>query len=324
MEVLVNLANSPQQKQWFNENEQEVEAFLNQHKLSGIELIFYGNHQTNPFPLKRIKGLHLNYWPTWLDFWREDKAELLRQFGSRENIEQYYGGLQPKVMIDHYRREVQKARELRIEYLVFHVSHVQMEHIYSHAFTYSDWEIMEATSQLINQVFQGITTGPLLLFENLWWPGLNFLNQELTARFFNSINYPHKGFMLDTGHLMLTNPQLKGAKDACKYILEKVEQLGEMKQHIKGIHLNKSSLGSYVCNGQSQQMKEGQSMDLWENYMEIGKNILRMDSHLPFNDPRIKKVIDAINPEYLVFELRASSLTKLGKLLAVQNRALYR
>ncbi len=322
VEILVNLTNSPQQQQWFDHNEGQVEAFLNRHRLTGIELIFYGNYRIEPFPLQRIKGLHLNYWPTWLDFWRKDEQELLKQFDSQENVRQYYGDLNPQIMVKHYREELEKAQELGVEYLVFHVSHIQMEHIHSRKFTYSDWEVMEAASQLINQVFQDVRTGPLLLFENLWWPGLNFLDPELTTRFFNLIDYPHKGFMLDTGHLMLTNPGLANQEEACHYILEKVEKLGDMKKYIKGIHLNKSLIGNLEKQDSAKGVEGKDKKGFWEKYIEEGRYILRWDQHLPFDNPHIKKVVEAIGPKYLVFELLADNLEELGEMLTIQNKAL--
>ena len=233
MQVLINLSNDPKQRAWFKDNHRLLEAFLSSNRLDGIELIFHGNDGMNTIPQKKIKGIHLSYWPTWLDFWRGNQSELLKQFFNQENIELYYGGKTKQVLVSNYKEELKRAQRFSPSYMVFHVSHIQMEHVYSWNFTYSDWEVLEASAQLINQAFGSTDLGIDLLFENLWWPGLNFLDPELTAKFFQLIEYPRKGFMLDIGHLMLTRPQLKSEEEACHYILEKVEKLGELQHYIK-------------------------------------------------------------------------------------------
>ena len=320
MNLLVNLSNTREQKAWFNGAQKEVEYFLGKEGLDGIELIFDEGYLTDPFPREKIKGLHLSYWPVWLDFWRGDQKKLLQQFKSQENIKEYYGGLSPQVMVDHYREEVKEAQELGVEYLVFHVSHVESSHIHNEIFPYSDWEVMEAASQLINQIFAGMTSGPLLLLENLWWPGLNFLDANLTSKFFNLIEYPNKGFMLDTGHLMLTKPGHTLEEDACDYILEKIENLGSLKEEIKGIHLNKSLLGA--CR-QEKALEKGVpngKESFWEDYIAAGRYILKWDQHKPFKNGKIKKVIDSIKPQYLVFEFQANNLEELSQMLKLQSQ----
>ncbi len=277
----------------------------------------------NTIPQKKIKGIHLSYWPTWLDFWRGNQSELLKQFFNQENIELYYGGKTKQVLVSNYKEELKRAQRFSPSYMVFHVSHIQMEHVYSWNFTYSDWEVLEASAQLINQAFGSTDLGIDLLFENLWWPGLNFLDPELTAKFFQLIEYPRKGFMLDIGHLMLTRPQLKSEEEACHYILEKVEKLGELQHYIKGVHLNKSLVSQYFYQDHSQkEQKLRESSDLWECYMEAGKHIMQLDRHVPFDHPSIQKVIDFIQPEYLVFEFLPESLEQLESMLVVQKKAL--
>lgn len=39
-----------------------------------------------------IHGLHMRFWPIWLDFWRGNKGELTRQFKEETAYVNYYGG----------------------------------------------------------------------------------------------------------------------------------------------------------------------------------------------------------------------------------------
>lgn len=52
--------------------------------------------------------------------------------------------------------------------------------------------------------------------------------------------------MLDTGHLMNTNPELQTEQDGIEYILKTVKALGEDRKLIRGLHLNCSLSGDYV------------------------------------------------------------------------------
>lgn len=50
---------------------------------------------------------------------------------------------------------------------------------------------------------------------------------EMTRRLLDQIHYPKKGIMLDTGHLMHTNLELRTEEEAIGYILEKIKAHGE-------------------------------------------------------------------------------------------------
>lgn len=322
---LTNLSTSSRDLKWFNGNWHEVIGFLRRHGLDGIELILHGEHNLKNIPPNLVQGMHLRYWPVWLDFWREDQPALLRQFGNEENIKMLYGGLKPQCLVDHYKKEFKIARQLKAKYVVFHVSHVELSHIYNWKFSYNDHEVLEATAELINEVFQGDDEDIILLFENLWWPGLNFLNPDYTGNFFDKIQYNNKGFMLDIGHLMITNPRLKNEMEAKDYIIDKIELLGEVKDFIKGIHINKAICGAYLQQDHSAKAKKLDKIEnIWDKFIEARSHILNMDLHIPFDHPSIQEVIDFINPRYVVFEVVAKDLQEFEHFIQVQNQALGR
>jgi len=310
---------------WFDNDSRQVEDFLNRNRLDGFELIFHGNFATGPFPEQNIHGIHMCYWPVWLDFWRGDEKALLRQFQNQENIKHYYGGLDRQSIIDQYRAEFKKAKELKAGYVVFHVSHVELDHIYDWDFTYSDWDVLKAAAELANEVFGDEDKGVAVLFENLWWPGLNFISPKLVQDFYDLIDYPRKGFMLDTGHLMITNRELMDEAKACEYILDMAAGLGSLKKEIKGIHLSKSLSGEYLKldhSAKKQAIKEID--DIWARNMEARKHIMKIDQHNPFEGSVIGKVIDDLQPDYVIYELLPKSLDELEAVVSIQNRALGR
>lgn len=325
MKYLINLSNSKSQLDWFGNDYRQMTSFLNNNLLDGIELIFYGSYGFENIPQGSIQGIHLSFWPIWLDFWRDNKTELLRQFGSLENIELYYGGLDRETMINYYRGEFTKAQEVKANYAVFHVSHAQIEHVYTWDFPYSDWDVLEDTAELVNKTFGEEDTGVTLLFENLWWPGLTFTEPGLAEDFFNLIKYPRKGFMLDIGHLMITNRELKDEETACAYILEKIEGLGDLKHYIQGVHLSKSFPGEYLKQDHSLKREKVQKMEgIWERCMEVRNHVLQIDQHAPFEGSCIQRVIEEIDPDYVVYELVPENFKELEDGIAIQNKSLGR
>lgn len=320
---LTNLTTSPKIMNWFDNDWGKVRKFLNKHQLDSVELMLREEPNINDIPRDCVKGLHLNYWPIWLDFWRGNTIALQEQFGSTENIELFYGSIDKNILIQHYRREWEVAQELEVEYVVFHVAHVELIHTYTKEFTYNDWDVMEAAIELVNQSFGNKDVGIKLLFENLWWPGLKLTDRSLSKKFLDRIQYPNKGFMLDIGHMMITNPQITDEEEACEYILSTIDNLQDLNKYIKGIHLNKSLSGKYLQRDFSQDIKIfNTKTSFWEKIQYVKTHISNIDQHIPFDHPAIKKVIEKVNPDYLVLELLSSSLKELDDMLLAQRKVL--
>ena len=59
-----------------------------------------------------------------------------------------------------------------------------------------------------------------------WWPGLTFENPGDTQALLTQVHYEKKGFMLDTGHYLHTNLDLRDQEEA-------VDCLHQMLDHHK-------------------------------------------------------------------------------------------
>lgn len=305
----------------FNCDSRQITSFLKKHNMDGIELLNPIMWEEGILPKKVVKGVHLKYYPTWLDFWKDNKNALLKQFKSIDVVEKYYEGISREVMIQHYKKEIETATKIGAEYMVFHVAHVEVEHTYDYNFTYFNDEVVDAAVDLINQVFKGLNTNIKLLFENMWWPGFTMLDKNIAFKLLNKVEYPNKGFMLDTAHLINTNLYIKDEKEAVKYIIDTIENLDELKSLIKGIHLNCSLSGEYVREQINNKKRQRKEFDLNPMSEETFMHVFRIDSHKPFTDRNVKKLIELINPEYLVYELIASSTEQLEEYIKAQDRA---
>lgn len=318
---LMNLSTYDYDLKRFNFKSDQIRKFLGKHNMDGVELLNPIMWEEKILPKGIVKGVHLKYYPTWLDFWKNNKNELLRQFKTEDIINQYYSGNSREVMIQHYRKEIETAAKIGVKYMVFHVAHVEVEHAYDYNFTYSDGDIVDAAIDLINQAFEGIDTDIELLFENMWWPGFTMLDKNIALRLLNEVEYKNKGFMLDISHLMNTNLYLKDEKEAVQYIINTVNELGDLKNLVKGIHLNSSLSGEYVRSQIMRKENENKEFDLNPLSEEIFMHVFKIDCHKPFKDKNIQKVIELINPKYLIYELVADSIEQLEEYIEIQDMA---
>ena len=151
---------------------------------------------------------------------------------------------------------------------------------------------------------------------------MTLLNKAAASKLMEGIRYPHKGFMLDVGHMMNTDLGLKSEQEAVEYILTNISELGDLSGHIKGIHLNSSLSGEYVkeaiASGGGYKAKDS----FFDRYISAFGHIGQIDRHQPFENPAIQAVISAVNPKYLVYEFATGTLEVLEDQLRRQNKAL--
>lgn len=317
---LLNYSHNIPDMYGFSGNRGQLEECLSKFGFDGLEMI-QGMQQWNAesIPASLIAGLHMRFWPIWLDFWRNDRTELLRQFGDEASYTGFYGGKSRDALIEYYRRELKMACDIGVKYVVFHVSHVQLEHCYDYRFTYSDGEVADAFIEMINELTDGTGAAFDLLLENQWQPGLTFLDNRITEKLMKEIVYPNKGFVLDIGHMMNTNMDLETEKEAVEYILRVLGNMGESAGHIRGIHLNSSLSGGYVKKCISSGAGSNTDETFFNRYLKLLGHISQVDRHIPFTDQSIRRVIDFIRPEYLVYEFLTDSLEQLEQYINIQN-----
>ncbi|MFZ5975800.1 MAG: TIM barrel protein [Bacillota bacterium] len=305
----------------FDHDTGKIESFLADNGLHGLELMKWQNPQPNPIPPGKVIGRHLVFYPMWLDFWKSDREALLRHFGNEENCFQYYRAKSKDEWLENYRRDLRDASDMGVQYVVFHVTHITVEDTYSHSFPYSDGEVIESFIGLMNEILRGLNIRYTLLFENHWFPGLTFLNKHMTERLLDGVDYPDKGLVLDIGHLMNTNMQLKSEQEAVPYILGVLDSLDTVKQHIRAIHLNSSITDESVREAlRNDTFDPRDSFD--DRLIAAMRHVCKMDSHKPFEHPNIKKVIDAVQPQFLVYELASDSFEELLRVVQTQNKAI--
>ena len=291
---------------------------IREYGLDGIEFMLCAPWDRTMYPPAYIKGVHLLFWPSWLDFWRGDKAALLAEFGTEENIRAYYGSLDVDDWVESWKENLRQAAVCQPQYLVFHVAHNVTSEMYTREFAHTDEEVIEGTIELVNEIADEIPQGVRLLFENLWWPGLTFQKPQLASALLERVSHADAGFMLDTGHLMNTNWDLQSEAEGAAYVQKIYHDLGELGQYIYGVHLHQSISGAYTK--EMMRRHAGWKAPLsWQAAMDY---VMHVDLHQPFHTDAARRIIDTVRPMYLVHEFQHRSRDDLENKLRTQQRVL--
>ena len=292
---LVNLSNCRTDLDLICNDACELASFLRHNALDGLEMMFCAPWDPSVHRKEWIRGVHLQFWPSWLNFWRGDMDELLRQFGTKENIVDIYGGLQRQDWLERYRANIRQAVAAEAGYVVFHVCHNRLSEVYNWNFSATSHEVVTASIELINELVDEIPSDMALLLENLWWPGLTLLDRNLVAQLMEGIRHPRTGIMLDTGHLMNTRSDLRTQEEGIDYILRTLEELGPWREYIRGIHLHYSLSGNYVRRMRQQETAE-------HTLVETLTHVMAIDRHLPFDTAAVGRILNYVAPSWLVHE----------------------
>lgn len=271
----------------------DLQSFFRSHCLDGLEVLEAGADEAGVIHPDDVLGVHLRYWSGWMDFWNANEKRLEEEYLTRENWEQVYGGSTREALVDAYRQNIRFANTMKPEYLVFHVSECTMaESMYRKDYYYSDEEVCDAVIELLNRVVDEIEGEPWLLLENLWYPGLTMERPEIVKRLVDGIRYNKVGVMLDTGHLMHTNTELKTPDEAVDYIHSILDRYEDL-YFIRGIHLHQSLTGkkAKACMKNWKRIDGTYPQQMWE----VMTHIFQIDTHRPFCSYRIGELFSRLN-----------------------------
>ncbi len=292
-------------------------------KLDGLEVIADPDDLADDIPLSLVAGYHMTFYVDWLDFWRQDEAALLRKFGSWETVNEIYRGTKPEDLMRHFQEDLALAQRLKAPYLVFHVSDVSLEEGYTYRWLHTDKEVLDASIEFINELLMGVEPTFDFLVENQWWPGFTFTDPEKTEYLLSHINYPRVGIMLDTGHLMNTNWQILSQWQGIKYILEKIEEHGDLSKYIYGLHFHQSMSGKY-CRETVGKLPEDFPLDYLQEFSRSYSHILEIDRHRPWTLEECVMILDRVQPKYLTHELTSNFYRKKTESIRNQMRVIAR
>ena len=218
-----------------------------------------------------------------------------------------------KELIQHYRKDLDYAMRVGAEYVVFHVVQVDDEEGFTYERKHTDREVIDAAAAFINELLDGQEYSFWFLMENLWWPGLTFLDPEDTRALISQVHYEKKGFMLDTGHYLHTDLDLQTQEEAVEALHRMLDRQEDMIPYIKGLHLQQSLTGDYVKEWlqTSHELPE----DPTERFCKVYEHIFRIDKHEPFTVAGVKGLVERIAPLYVTYEYITRNREELAEYL---------
>ena len=267
--------------------------------------MFLGNDDKGIITPSSVVGLHMHYFPFWLDFYKGNSERVAAEFDSLDKAFLYYGGTNKDALIRRFKSDLDTAHKYEAEYVVFHVSESSAAENFTLSFEHTDAEVIDASCEILNEVFADEDGSIALLVENLWQSGFKFTCPNMTKRLLDGISYKNKGIMLDTGHLLHTNTAIKTQEEGIDYIHSMLDCHKELCTHIRGVHLNQSITGDYIERIKTSPPPLLPTYE--ERSMQMFMHAFKTDMHLPFTCSKVKALIERISPEYLTFEFMTSS-----------------
>ena len=309
----------------------DIQNYYEQGGLNGLEVILVGETGQGKILPEMVNGVHLFYHIFWMDFWMRDFDRLDREFDSREQWIQFYGGEGRDAYLDCFRRDLAYAEEIGARYVVFHVAEVTLRESYIYRYKYTNRQVIDAAIEVINTLMSERDYSFDFLVENLWFSGLTMKEPANTRRLIEGIEYEKKGIMLDIGHYMNTNTRLRTPEQGVDYVhrmLDKHEKAGfPITDWIKGIHLQLSLGGSYTMKHKKDWRSGKNRLDFdtipfWDLHRMAYEHAGKMDQHLPFLAEGVGDLIQRIDPEYITFEFVQRSKEEYQQFIVEQGKLL--
>ncbi|MCS6888827.1 TIM barrel protein [Chloroflexus sp.] len=302
-----------------------VAAFAAQQGFDGIELLI-GVDPLPDLPSGLVCGVHLPYWIRWIEIWRDGPAAAIP---ADERAFLAGGARDAADMVALQHEWWQRAARLQAQYAVFHVSHVTMAETFTRYYSFSAEEVVSAAIELLNATAASFPHGepPVRLWlENLWWPGLTFTDPDLADRFVAELRFTNWAFVLDTGHLINSDPSVTDEEVAIDLVLARIAALpSRVRERIEGIHLNLSLSGAYQRAAQAAGLPDRfAALPVAEQFALARDHVAQIDQHRPFTSPRCREIVAATRPRVVVHELLARTRAELEQSLRLQCRALDR
>ncbi|MFP4440310.1 MAG: hypothetical protein ACLFVO_24000 [Chloroflexaceae bacterium] len=321
---LINFSTHPGDTQRFNDDWSAIAAYVRAQGVDGLELLL-GYEDPPDLPPGLIGAVHLPFWLTWLDIWY-GRAQI--PAASAEFIYWVYGGRTADDLIATQRQVWQYAARLNPAYMVFHVSHIEPAHAFTRQYPYTATEVCRATADLLNAVAATFPHGepPVqIALENLWWPGLTFTDSAVAELLAARLAFTNWTFLLDTGHLMNTNPDLDDETEAIAYVLAMIAQLSPaVRARIECVHLNLSLSGAYQRAALRQGLPDDfATLDVPAQYSCARLHAAQIDRHDAFTHPDCGAILDALCPRFVTHEFLSRDQAEFDRKLTTQRGALH-
>lgn len=290
--------------------------FLAEHGCDGSEAVLCDDG-LDGIVAGRVSGLHLVFYPSWIDLWRGDFAALREEFGSDEAWKSFYGTDGPEGLLGIYKDQIKKARELGARYVVFHVGDDRLDEFYTLKYKYGDLEVARHSASFLNELMKDEEPSLALLLENLWAGGMTLLDARVTDEALSRVSYANTGLMLDTGHLLIADFRPKSESEAVRYIAEMLSRHGELAKYFTGMHLHRSADPGFLKS--DREKPPARALSYLERFLQTMSYVSRADAHGPFTKETARRIADLVQPKFLTHELAHGNRANWREALKIQS-----
>lgn len=299
------------------DNWESVGLALRNEGLDGIEILKDVQKPWEPIPRSLIQGYQMQSPLDWLDCYLGNKGDYILDFRGRGETEDYYKKGESKDIVDAYRKDLTYGVSLESPYIVFDVANADEREVYTFQWSHSDYQVMDAAIEILNDLLKGAESSFTLLLSNNRWPGFTFTEPQKTDYLLSRINYPKVGIMLDTGRLLSTRWGTKNQSDGIRYIHTMLDKHGELCKSVLGLHFNYLPTVDWTRSMKKdpETLAQEYHPPLWTPELDLKYRVRRFDRHTCWTNPECVSLIDRIEPQYLAHVFyQNGNLTKLGAL----------
>ena len=160
----------------------------------------------------------------------------------------YYCASTPEKLQDSFCRNLCRATDFAAAYAVVHVSHLELEEVFTQSCRYGSREILSAVASFFNTICSRYPSGEppvTLAFENVRSWGLTFRSRDEVEYFTGLLTFDNWMVVLDTGHLM-NGLKVKIESEGIQDVLRTLSLLpGETMKKVRAVHFHCSTSGEY-------------------------------------------------------------------------------
>lgn len=323
-DIMKHIVNVVSENNWLKayRDRADMDSFVKECLCDGVEVIRGGEDTTGIYDSTNVIGVHLFFYPNWLDFWNHNVPRLMAQFGSQAVWEGYYRATNREEFLRPYQADMEYAESVGAEYVVFHVNDVSNEEIFNYQWEHTNEEVIRGVAEIVNALTKGKNYHFKFLFENLFTPGMMLLNPKETALMLELTDYENEGILLDIGHLMCAPQNIIDEEQGIDFVLNTIRDHGSLAHYIKALHLHKSTTGDVIAALKKRTVVP--EKDFYDRFSQSYALILEIDRHLPMESSRAQEILDLVEPDYVTHEVSAKDRYEKVERVLTQMKALGR